>query len=369
MKSWIGVFFVIIAIITVSCNEELKVYRIGAVVPLSGSLEAYGRNMKNGITLALDQVNAAGGIKGKKLDVLFEDDASSEKMAVTRTEELIKTAQVPVIIGGATSNITLAMAQVCENKKVVLLSPAASSPKLSGIGQYIFRNYPSDTKEGKVMAEYVVRRMKVRTIAIVYIENDYGQGLENIFKETFTGLGGAVSIEKPFPPNATNFAAIVKELKSTPTDGIYIIGYYTEIAAFLQEIQKQKVISKIISVEGVAQPMILEIAPEAAEGLIYPQPPYNPDGDDPAIQKFVAAYRAKFPTKPDLDAAFSYDALKVVAKAIENCANYPQDLRARIADTNYRGITGDIGFDAKGDVDITPRIFQIKNGKFEPVHY
>ena len=369
MKSRIGVFFAIIAFFTISCNEELKVYRIGAVIPLSGSLEAYGRYMKNGITLALDEVNAAGGIKGKKLDVLFEDDTSTEKMAVTKAEELIKTPQVPVIIGGATSNLTLAMAPVCEKNKVVLLSPAASSPKLSGIGQYIFRNYPSDTKEGKVMAEYAVRRMKIRTISIVYIQNDYGQGLESIFKETFTGLGGVVSLEKPFPPNATDFVATVKELKATPTDGIYVIGYYTEIAAFLQEIQKQKVTTKILSVEGVAQPMILEIASEAAEGLIYPQPPYNPDSDDPAIQKFVAAYRAKFPTKPDLDAAFSYDALKIVAKAIEGCANYPQDLRARIADTNYKGITGDISFDAKGDVDITPRIFQIKDGKFEPVQY
>jgi branched-chain amino acid transport system substrate-binding protein len=367
MKSWIGVLCVIIAIVSFSCNEELKVYRIGAVIPLSGSLEAYGRNMKNGIMLALDEVNAAGGIKGKKLDVLLEDDTSSEKMAVTKAEQLIKGAHIPVIIGGATSNITLALATVCEKNKVVLLSPAASSPKLSGLGQYIFRNYPSDTKEGKVMAEYSVRRMKIRTISIIYIDNDYGQGLENIFKETFTGLGGMVSLEKPYPPNTTNFVAIVKELKANPTDGIYIIGYYTEIASFLEEVQKQKLTAKILSVEGVAQPMILEIASEAAEGLIYPQPPYNPDSDDPEIKKFVAAYRAKFPTKPDLDAAFSYDALKIVAKAIESCANYPQDLRARIADTYYKGITGDISFDSKGDVDINPLIFQIKGGQFVPV--
>lgn len=367
MKSWIGVFCVIIALITFACKEELKVYRIGAVVPLSGSLEAYGRNMKNGITLALEEINAAGGIKGKKLDVLFEDDASSEKTAVTKAEQLIKGAHVPVIIGGATSNISLAIAPVCEKNKVVFLSPAASSPKMSGIGQYVFRNYPSDTKEGKVMAEYAVRRMKIRTISIIYIDNDYGQGLEGIFKDTFSGLGGTVSFLKPFPPNTTDFVAVVKELKSTPTDGIYIIGYYTEIASFLQEVQKQKLTAKILSVEGVAQPMILEIASEAAEGLIYPQPPYNPDSDDSATKKFVAEYRAKFPTKPDLDAAFSYDALKIVAKAIESCANYPQDLRARIADTNYKGMTGDVSFDDKGDVDIEPHIFQIKGGQFVPV--
>lgn len=367
MKPWIQICCVFIAILTFACSEEPKVYRVGAMVPLSGSLEAYGRNMKNGMTLALDEINAAGGIKGKKLDILFEDDRSTEKIAVSKSEELIKNAHVPAIIGGANSNITLAMAPVCEKNKVVLLSPAASSPKLSGFGRYVFRNYPSDTEEGKVMAQYAVRRMRIRTVSIVYIDNDYGQGLEGVFKDTFTSLGGAVSIAKPYPPNTTDFVAVVKELKANPTDGVYIIGYYTEIAAFLQEVQKQKLTSKLLSVEAVAQPMILEIAPEAAEGLTYPQPPYNPDSTDPEIQKFVAAYRAKFPTKPDLDAAFSYDAIKIVAKAIENCRTYPQDLRDRIADTNYKGITGDISFDANGDVDITPHIFQIKDGKFVPV--
>jgi branched-chain amino acid transport system substrate-binding protein len=365
MKSSIGVLCVIIAIFTFSCKEEVKVYRIGALVPLSGSLEAYGRNMKNGMTLALDEINAAGGIKGKKLDIIFEDDQSSEKTAVTETEQLVK--NVPLIIGGASSNITLAMAPICEKNKVVLLSPAASSPKLSGAGQYIFRNFPSDTKEGKIMAEYAVRRMRARTVAIVYIENDYGQGLQDIFKQTFTQLGGIVTFLKAYPPNTSDFTAIVKELKANPSDATYIIGYYTEIAAFLGEIQKQKVPTKLISVQAVAQPMILEIASEAAEGLIYPQPPFNPNSEDPAIKKYVSAYRAKFPTKPDQDAAFNYDAVMLVARAIEKCVKYPEDLRARIADTNYRGITGEISFDSHGDVDITPQIFQIKNDQFVPV--
>jgi branched-chain amino acid transport system substrate-binding protein len=113
--------------------------------------------------------------------------------------------------------------------------------------------------------------------------------------------------------------------------------------------------------------MFLEIAAESAEGIVYPQPPFDPDTPDPAIQKFVKAYREKFPTKPDVDAAFAYDALWVVAKAINSSQNYPQDLRERVADTNHHGITGEISFDSGGDVDIQPRMFQIKNGMFEPI--
>jgi branched-chain amino acid transport system substrate-binding protein len=117
----------------------------------------------------------------------------------------------------------------------------------------------------------------------------------------------------------------------------------------------------------MATPMILVIAGDAAEGVTFPQPPYDPDSKNAEIQKFVQLYRAKYPIKPDADAAFAYDTLWVVAKAIERCENYPTDFRAKLADTNYHGLTGDIAFDAGGDVDIQPRMFQVKGGKFEPI--
>jgi branched-chain amino acid transport system substrate-binding protein len=336
-------------------------------------MEAYGRNVKNGLLLALDEINTAGGIKrrgeseGKKIDILFEDDGTDDQKAVDKANLLIKTSKVPLIIGGVTSSTALALAPVCEAAKVVLLSPTASSPKLSGAGQYVFRNYPSDALEGKVMAEYAVRRMNVRNVAIFYIDNEYGQGLMNVFKERFTSLGGTLQMEHAYAQGANDFAAPVKELKPKPPDAIYIIGYYTEIANILKEIRKQKVESKIISVEGLVQPMVLETAADVVEGVIYPQPHYNPESTDPKIQEFVAAYRKEFNTKPDIDAAFAYDALRIVAKAIEQSANYPVDLRERIADVSMRGIIGDISFDSNGDVDIRPEIFQIKGGKFVPV--
>lgn len=367
------VLFLLLAFTITACKEEATIYRIGAELPLSGSMDAYGRNVKNGLILALDEINAAGGIKrqgeheGKKIDIVFEDDGTDEKKAVDKTNSLIKGARVPLIIGGINSSIALAIAPICEKEKVVLLSPTASSPKLTSAGQYIFRNYPSDTLEGKVMAEYAVRRMNVRTVAIFYVNNEYGQGLMNVFKQRFNELGGQVAIEYPYDVGATDFSAPVKQIKPKPPDAIYVIGYYAEIAAILKEIQKQKISSKIISVEGLVQPMVLETAADVVEGVIYPQPHYNPDSTDPMIQKFVKDYKDKFNTKPDIDAAFSYDALRIVAKAIEQSANYPADLRERIADVSMRGIIGDISFDANGDVDIRPEIFQIKGGKFVPV--
>ena len=366
MKLKLGISFLVLLAFILSCKEEVKVLRIGALIPQSGTLEAYGRNVKNGLMLALNQINDMGGVNGKKLDIIFEDDGSDEKIAVEKANALIKQG-VPVIIGGVTSNVALAIAPVCESNKVVLLSPSASSPKLTKAGSYVFRNYPSDSLEGKIMAEYAVRHMKIKSVAVLYIDNDYGQGLMDVFNDTFTGIGGEITIQKSFTQGQTDFAAIVKEVKGRPSDAVYIIGYYTEIAGILHELKKQKVESKIISVEGVAQPIILEIAAEDAEGLVYPQPPYSPDSPDAAIQKFVSSYRAKYGTKPDIDAAFSYDALRIVAKAIEKCQKYPVDLRDRMADTGMRGLAGDITFDSNGDVDITPKMFQIQGGKFVPL--
>jgi len=365
MKSFVGVFL-ILALLTFACKEEIKVYRVGAVIPLSGAAETYGRNVQNGLMLALEEINAAGGVKGKKLDILMENDETNEQTAVQKAEQLSNNG-IPVIIGGVTSNLALALAPVCDKKKTVLISPTATSPKLTGISPYFFRNFPSDTREGRVMAEYAVRRMKIRNVAILYVDKEYGQGLTQIFKNRFAELGGSIAFEKPYAEGTTDFSSFVKEIKESGPDSIYLPGYYTEIAAILNEIKKQEVNAKIFSVQGMATPMFLEIAPEAAEGVVYPQPPYDPESQEPAIQKFVQAYRQKFPTKPDVDAAFAYDALWVVAKAIDKCETYPTDLRAKIADTNHHGLTGEITFDSGGDVDIQPRMFQVKAGKFEPI--
>ena len=149
MKVFFALLAVVLTIFVFSCKEELQIYRIGALVPLSGAAEGYGRNVKNGMMLALDEINKTGGIKGKPMDIIIEDDGSDDKQAVRKTDQLISSSHVPVIIGGVTSSVALAAEPECEKNKVVLLSPTASSPKLTGIGKYFFRIYPSDNLEGR----------------------------------------------------------------------------------------------------------------------------------------------------------------------------------------------------------------------------
>lgn len=367
MKSIFTIVTILIVALLLSCGGGgPEVYRIGAVISLSGASAAYGLNVKNGLLLAMTEINAKGGIRQRPMDLLIEDDGSDEQKAVEKAGELAKNG-VPLIIGGITSSVTLAMVPVCQKNKVILLSPTASSPKLSTAGDYFFRNYPSDTLEGRVMAEYAIRRLKIRNVAILSIDNEYGKGVTDVFKQRFTGLAGTILSEKYYAAGTSDFVAIIKEIKTMAPDAIYMPGYYTEISGILKEVKAQGVKSKLMSVEGAAQPQIIEIAGDAAEGLVYPQPPYDPESDDWDTKHFVATYKAKYPTAPDIDAAFAYDALRIVAKAIEGCVNYPADLRARLSDTSFKGITGDIAFDPNGDVNIEPKMFQIKDGKFTPI--
>ena len=371
MKFLLRILILVVFVVAVlGCKEKAPgIYRIGALLPTSGEAEGYGQQVKYGLTLAMEEINQGGGIQGRKIDIFFDNDESSDTVAVQKVNQMIKNSRVPLIIGGVTSNVALAMAPICGQNKVVLLSPSASSPKLSGINEYFFRNYPSDTLEGRVMAAHAVRRMNIKNVAILFVDKEYGQGLRDVFKSEFTNMGGTVSFEQGYSEGTTDFAPIVKEIKTAAPNAIYLPGYYSDIALILRELKKQKVESKIISSGGMASPRLLEMAGEEAEGVVFPQPPYDAKSSSPVMQKFVSSYKAKFFTEPDVYAAYAYDALKLVALAIDKSgANYPGELRNRMADlSGFNGVTGEVSFDPKGDVDITPRIFQVKGGAFAPV--
>ena len=361
------IVFLALALVAGGCKEKVTIYRIGALLPTTGEAEGYGQQVKHGLTLAMDEINSSGGITGKKIDIFFDDDESNEQKAVQKITTMINTSHVPLVIGGVISNTALAIIPICQQKQVVLLSPSASSPKLSGIGKYFFRNYPSDTLEGHVMAEYAVTKMKIKKVAVLYLDKEYGQGLRDVFKERFSAQGGAVVYEQGYSEGATDFSAYVKEIKTAAPDAVYLPGYYTEIAEILRELKKQEVSAPVISSGGMASPRILEMAAEEAEGVIFPQAPYDTNSTNPVVVKFVSNYKAKFYTEPDVYAAYAYDALKIVAGAIEKCTAYPQDLRDKIAATSrFHGVTGEVSFDAKGDVEITPHIMQVKGGAFAP---
>jgi len=217
---------------TPATGEPIK---IGAILPLTGDGAKYGEEARNGVDLAVEYENSHGGIHGRPISVVYEDDKGTSKDAVAAIHKLITVDKVPVVIGAMYSSTTLAIAPIAEENHVVLFSPSASTPELTHAGDYVFRNWPSDVFEGAEMARFAYSQLELRKVAILSVNLDYGLGLERVFGKTFKDLGGSVIYSEHYDQGETDFRSQVRKVKEKRPDAVYLPGYYTEIAAFLKQ--------------------------------------------------------------------------------------------------------------------------------------
>jgi len=367
---WIGigiavaVILVAVFIVTQTKREPGEI-KIGAILPLTGDIGIYGEKMKNGIDLPVEEINKSGGIKGKKLVVLYEDDQGDPKISVSAFRKLVTTEKVPVIVGGAISACALSVAPIADKEKVVLFSPAASSPKLTGISKYFFRNWPSDVYEGWVMGEFVTKHLKLHKLAILYVNNDWGVGLSKEFKKAFAKGGGSIVAEESFDQGATDFRTqLTKILKSNP-QAIYVIGYVKELLVLLRQKEEMGIKIQLLSTYGFYDPQILKEVKEAAEGTIFTAPMFDSKSPSRVVRTYVEKYKAKYGVEPDVWSAQAYDAVNIIVLALQKGAKTGSEIRDEIAKVkNFEGITGLTSFDENGDVVKPLRFMTVKNGHF-----
>src|SRR3990172_5948602 len=230
------VLFVVILAFGLGCaKKEAKEIKIGAVLPLTGDIAVYGQKMKKGIDLAIKQINSAGGIKGSTIKVLYEDDQGDAKTSVTAVQKLITTSKIQVIIGGAISATALPSVPIIDKNKVVLFSPAATTPKLSGMSKYFFRNWPSDIYDGTAMGEFAKKELKLEKLAVLYVNNEWGIAISRVFAETFKTYGGEIVATENYEQNATDFRTQLAKIKIASPEAIYIPGYLKELINILRQ--------------------------------------------------------------------------------------------------------------------------------------
>jgi branched-chain amino acid transport system substrate-binding protein len=339
--------------------------KIGAILPLTGGAAVYGQWARNGIDLATSEINAAGGIKGRKVVIVCEDDQSTPQQAVSAAQKLIATDGVKVIIGALTSSATLAVAPVCNEKKVVELSPGSSSPLLTGAGPYFFRNWPSDVFEGKSMADFAISTLKLHNVAILYINNDYGTGLKDVFKAAFEKAGGMVPLVESYDENSTDFRSQLSKVKSAKVDGIYVPGHTNELGTILRQMKEMGIALPFMSVVGFESPQTIEIAGKAAEGAYYTAPAFSPADTSSRVRQFVGAYQGKYGQPPEIFAAHAYDAVKILAGVIAEAGYNADRIREALHKVSgYPGVSGLTTFDANGDVEKPAMIKTVKDGVF-----
>jgi branched-chain amino acid transport system substrate-binding protein len=365
-----GWFFIVIGVLTLSflliqCSKQgSEVVTIGAVLPLTGSGAIWGQNAKKGIDLALDEINSGGGVKGRKLEVIYEDSESLPKSAVSALRKLINAHHVHATITDIASSNVLAMAPIAESNKVVMLSPGASSPEITNAGEYTFRNWPSDALQGIYSAKIAYDKLKFRKVAIIYVNNAYGVGLKDVFTKEFNKLGGEVLITEAFKQEDTDYRMQLTKIKNIESDGIYIPGYPKEMALLLKQSKELGITKQILATEAFEDPKILEVAGDAAEGVIYSYPkPADPK--ERIVGEFINNYKKHYAEEPGICSDTGYDAIRILAWAMEESGFTGPEIQKQLLKLkDFPGAAGLTTFDENGDAQ-KPFIFKtVKNGTF-----
>ncbi len=356
---------------------------IGAILPLTGEINNYGELIRNGMDLAVAEINENGGIDGDTLKVIYKDSQGKPEVATKVGLELINQNQVPVIVGGVSSSVSLALAPIAEDKKVVLISPVSSSPKLSGIADYFFRIYPSDTLEGYTMARTVLGYQKksgkeyFKDVVVVAARTDYAEGVKIEFVNEFRKKGETDAVIN-YEPENPEFDKVVEQVFRSfakadhDTGAIYVTGYYTDIANFLLALRKHRDFDpqmfKVFASASVYTPKFREMAkpyfktvPGRPEryGLVFPVISFiAPDSPDEAIASFAKAYNAQYGSYPESYAAHGYDVVKLLSEVIERRGVMARDIQFGLSITkDWSGVSGQVSFDENNDVAKYPSLY------------
>ena len=312
----------------------------------------------------MEQINASGGVLGRKLEVVYEDTQALAKEGVSAYRKLVTIDKVSAIIDDSVSGVTLAMAPMAEKDKVVILATGATAPAISEAGDFIFRIWNSDAYEGEVAAKHAYEDLDSRSAAILYINNDYGKGLEQVFTLEFTKLGGKVAASESFAQSATNLRTQLTKIKAAKPDVLYLVGFPKETPIALKQARELQLDVPVLGTVVIHDPNLIEAAGEAAEGLSFPFPK---DATGEHVEAFRAAFRVKYGEDPPVVADVGYDAVKMLARAIAlSGGSTGEDIRRGLNMLkDYPGASGTMTFDENGDVRKPMGIKSIRNQRFE----
>jgi len=339
--------------------------RIGAIVSRSGAAVEYGDRVARGFDLAVEEINAAGGVGGRSLELVYRDDSTNGDIGLNAVRDLVERERIAVLLGPVSSTVMLRVAPYCERQRVLLVSPSASAPQISEAGEYIFRTYPSDVLEGASMAEFA-RDLGLDRVGVLAVDNEYGSSLSRVFETRFRDSGGAVALVRTFVEgDATSRMAAVQGLAEAAPRGVYLAAYGSDVAAVLTLLRASGRRPLVLGTSAVTGETIRQ-AGSAAENAVFPSASFDVDADEPSVRRFVAAYRARYQDPPDVYAAHAYDAVQVLVEAARKAGSWrPDDLRQGLLTIdNHDGASGRMAFDPNGDVMQYPRLFVVRGGQF-----
>jgi branched-chain amino acid transport system substrate-binding protein len=345
--------------------------KIGFFAPITGPAAVDGTSAKNAVEIGLKEVNDAGGIKGKRVELIIYDDRLKAEEAVAIANKLIEKDKVVGVVSGSYSGPTRVTAPIFQKAGMPMVAGYAVhpdvtwDPKAKKPNDFIFRNGFLGEVEGAAAAEYAVKNLKAMKMSLIFMDNDFGRAISAGFASHAEKLGASILSKQMYKfPGEKDFRPFLTRIKEGNPDLIFAAGYYNEAAAIVRQAKELEIKGILMGEEGFDSPKFLEIAGPAAEGVIIAT---NLDRDDPRplVQNFLKNYRQAYGHDADMVGASSYDAFKILVAAVEKAGTDPKAIQQALLDTkDYNGLTGKITRFVQGEVIKPVQIQVVKEGKF-----
>jgi branched-chain amino acid transport system substrate-binding protein len=348
-------------------GEGANEWKVGAYLSLSGAETQFGVDTKEGTELAVDEINAAGGIKGKKVKVIYEDDKSNPQETNNKVLQLIDRDKVVALLGEVASSRSQVGGIAANKKKIPMISPSSTNPDVTKIGPFVFRVCFTDDVQGQMGARFVVNKLGKKKIGVLYAADDlYSSGLATEFMGEAKKLGAEIVVEKKFPKTETNFTTYLNDIKAASPEIIYAPVYYNAMVPMARQAKATGIPgSMFVGGDGWHSDTLVNDAGDEMEGAYFTNH-FSPDVPWPNSQAFVKKYIERFKHEPSALAAQGYDSAKLLFDAMARAkADTPEAIRDAIAETKgFQGATGTITINEQRNADKPIVIVQIKGKKF-----
>jgi branched-chain amino acid transport system substrate-binding protein len=343
--------------------------KIGAVTCLTGALSTFGVSSVKGAQLAVEDINAGGGVLGEPIELIVEDNGSKAGEAATIARKFISQDKVAAILGDLTSSATMEVAPLAQAAKIPLLTPSATNVAITQVGNYIFRSCFVDPFTGKVMARFALDHLHAkRAILLTDVKQDYSIGVSDELRRYFSESGGEIIGSVSFSSGDTDFRAQLTEVRGMRPDVVFLPAYYTEAALILRQAKQLGISAPFVGGEGWDSPALVQVAGKSADGNYYTNH-FSAADPSPHVKKFVETYRAKYRATPDALAALWYDGAGLLFLAVKNAGSAePSKIREALASTHYfEGVTGLISIDENRNASKPGVILTIQHGETKMV--
>lgn len=357
--------FALSVCVVVAQDRETAEILIGEYGAFTGATATFGISTRNGIDLAVDAVNRGGGVLGKRVRIVAEDDQGRPQEAQRVVAKLISQDNVIAILGEVASSSSLAAAPVAQQKQIPMISPSSTHPKVTQVGDYIFRVCFIDPFHGFVMAKFAAGTLKGKNAAILRdIRSDYSLGIADAFSESFKKMGGSVLLDETYRSGDTDFTAQLTKIKSTNPDVVFVPGYYTEAGLIAVQAKRMGLAAPMLGSDAWDSPKLVAVGGDSLSGSYYSNQ-YSVDDPSPENQNLVAKYRERYRQNPDALAALAFDSANLLFDAIRRAnSTDPSRIRDALAQTkDFQGVTGRITLDKDRNAVKPAVVLQVKDGK------